>query len=993
MPLPDDFLPADELSPALAPALEKAWQRLSESLAQADNIAGMTDQEAPSENWLALAPARRRQLARVISISDFVLDTLVRHPDWLQHLDASGELDEAPTADIQGAWLAERLEGAEDEAGLQAALRRFRRARMLGIVWRDLTRPPGVDMWSTAASVSRLAEVCLEGALGWLERHFEPRWGRPAPRTDGSEQRLVVLGMGKLGAGELNLSSDIDLIFAYPEKGETQGGRKALEHQEYFTKLGQKLIAALDAVTADGFAFRVDMRLRPLGDGGPLVGSFASLAAYYQDQGREWERYAMLKARPVAGDLEAGGELLGNLRPFVYRKYLDFGAIESLREMKALINREVKRRGMQANIKLGPGGIREVEFVVQAFQLIRGGRDTELQVTSLRTALSRLPALGLLPQAVVDELEPDYVFLRDLEHVLQALEDRQTQSLPEEHLDRERVAQALGMEDWAAVVARLEEVRGRVRRHFDAVIADPEEEVEEASEAQGEETFSLGDWRSLWCGELDAQEAQAMLEEAGFNEPDVAQRRLATLRQSRQVQSMQRIGYDRLEALMPLLLDAAAASDAPDIALERVLPLIEAVLRRTAYLALLRENPEALSHLMGLCGASPWIAEQLARYPLLLDELLTPDTLYTPADKASLADELRQALGRIPEDDEEAQLEALRVFKHAHVLRVAASDIAGTRHLMKVSDYLTYIAEVLLEAVLAMAWRHLVRKHGYPQRRDGSRAGSEPEFLIVGYGKLGGIELGYGSDLDLVFLHDADLHGETDGARPLDSPVFFTRLGQRIIHLLTATTPAGTLYEVDMRLRPSGNAGLLVTTLDAYADYQRREAWTWEHQALVRARVVAGHAHLAEGFEAVRREILGRPREREALRDEVVKMRRKMRDHLGGKSGKGEFDLKHDPGGMVDIEFLCQFAVLSMGHETPELLQWSDNMRILETLESSGRLPAEECQRLREAYLALRSAAHRASLTRQPARACDADFHDHRQAVIDAWQRLLEPQS
>ncbi len=993
MPLPDDFLPAEDLPAALVPVRDKAWQRLSASLAQADNLAEMTGREPLSPDWEGLGEARRRQLARVVVVSDFALDTLVRYPDWLLHLDAGGELDAAPGPDTLAAWLEERLEAAEDEAALHAALRRFRRARMLGIVWRDLARPAGIDMWATAAAVSRLAEVCLEGALDWLERHHEPRWGRSAPRGDGSEQRLVVLGMGKLGAGELNLSSDIDLIFAFPEKGETQGGRTALAHQEYFTKLGQKLIAALDAMTADGFVFRVDMRLRPLGEGGPLVGSFSSLAAYYQDQGREWERYALLKARPVAGDRQAGQELLAQLRPFVYRRYLDFGAIESLRELKALINREVKRRGMQANIKLGSGGIREVEFVVQAFQLIRGGRDTELQVTSLRTALTRLPELGLLPQAVVEELEPDYVFLRDLEHVLQAREDRQTQSLPDDALDRERVALALDQDGWPALMARLDEVRERVRRHFDAVIADPEDEAAESGESGAAGGQTLDDWRTLWSGELDADEAQAMLAEAGFGEAETALRRLSGLRQSRQVQSMQQIGHDRLSALMPLLLDAVAQSDAPDTALERVLPLIEAVLRRTAYLALLRENPEALSHLMGLCAASPWIAEQLARYPLLLDELLTPATLYTPADKARLADELRQALARLPEDDEEAQLEALRVFKHAHVLRVAASDIAGTRHLMKVSDYLTYIAEVLLDAVLAMAWRHLVRKHGYPQRHDGSRAGAEPEFLIVGYGKLGGIELGYGSDLDLVFIHDADTQGSTDGARPIETALFFTRLGQRIIHLLTAVTPAGTLYEVDMRLRPSGNAGLLVSSLAAFGDYQRREAWTWEHQALVRARAVAGHAGLAEGFDAIRREILGRERDPEALREEVVKMRDKMREHLGGKAQAGEFDIKHDPGGMVDIEFLCQFAVLSMGHETPELLRWSDNMRILETLEATGRLPAEACRRLREAYLALRSAAHRASLTRDTTRGRDADFAAHRQAVRDAWQQLLEPTS
>ena len=989
MSFSDFLLPVEALTPALQSTWGRARERLSESLEQADSLAQASGQASPAESWLALDSERRYQLARVVTISDFALDTLARYPDWLQYLEASGELDTTPTVEKLRTWLAEALKDAEDEAGLHAVLRRFRRARMSGIVWRDLTRPPGTDMWSTATAVTQLAEVCLEAALGWLEQHLEARWGHPARRADGSEQRLVVLGMGKLGAGELNLSSDIDLIFAYPEQGETEGGRKALEHQEYFTRLGQKLIAALDPVTADGFAFRVDMRLRPLGEGGPLVGSFASLAAYYQNQGREWERYALLKARPVAGDLQAGSEMLDSLRPFIYRKYLDFGAIESLREMKSLINREVKRRGMQDNIKLGSGGIREVEFVVQAFQLIRGGRDTELQVTSLRAAMRCLPGLGLLPQEVIEELEPDYVFLRELEHVLQALEDRQTQSLPTHDSDRERVALALNMTDWTTVVARLDKVRSRVRRHFDAVIAEPEEEVEEASEEQGVHALSLDDWRSLWCAELEESEALAMLAEAGFGQTATSLRRLYTLRQSRHVQSMQRIGYERLEALMPLLLDAVAENAAPDMALERVLPLLEAVLRRTAYLALLRENPEALSHLMELCAASPWIAEQLARYPILLDELLTPETLYTPADKKCLADELRQVLGRIAEDDEEAQLEALRVFKHGHVLRVAASDIAGTRHLMKVSDYLTFIAEVVLDAVLAMAWRHLVRKHGYPLRRDGTRAGAEPEFLIVGYGKLGGIELGYGSDLDLVFLHAADPQAETDGARPIDTPLFFTRLGQRIIHLLTAVTPAGALYDVDMRLRPSGNAGLLVASLDAFSAYQRREAWTWEHQALVRARVVAGHADLALGFDAVRRETLGQRRNCEVLREEVSKMRQKMREHLGGKAGEGAFDLKHDLGGMVDIEFLCQFAVLSMGHETPELLQWSDNMRILDTLESSDRLTVDESQRLRAAYLALRSAAHRASLTGEMAYGRDIDFQSHRQAVLEVWQRLL----
>lgn len=981
MQLDNNCLALDQLPAPLQPIAAQALTRLNEALTQADNIASMSGQTMPSDDWAGLSPSRLDALLRVISISTFALDTLVRTPDMLFELDTAGELDATPERHIQAGWLQECLNSAADEEAMHKAIRRFRRARMLGIVWRDLNRPPGYRMWDTAAAVTTLAEICLEAALGWLETFLAPRWGYPAPRADGSQQRLVILGMGKLGAGELNLSSDIDLIFAFPENGETQGGRKSLTHQEYFTKLGQKLIAALDAVTADGFVFRVDMRLRPLGDGGPLVGSFAALSAYYQDQGREWERYAMLKARPVAGERDAGDELLASLRPFVYRKYLDFGAIESLRELKAMINREVKRKGIESNIKLGPGGIREVEFVVQAFQLIRGGRDTELQVTSLHKALERLPALGLLPQAVVDELLPDYVFLRDLEHSLQGLEDRQTQCLPDTDLDRERVALALNMPDWPTVMAYLEEVRARVRRHFDAVIADPEDDVEGDNDSQAQ---VLDQWRLLWHGELDDDVAVAKLEQAGFNQPADALKRLTKLYHSRQVQNMQRIGFERLDALMPLLLDALAQSDHPDTALPRVQPLLEAVLRRTAYLALLRENPHALEHLMHLCSASPWIAEHLARYPILLDELLTPESLYTPADKTRLADELRQTLNRIPEDDEEALLEALRVFKHAQTLHVAASDIAGTRHLMKVSDYLTYIAEVILDAVLAMAWKHLVRKHGTPP----DMAQETPDFLIVGYGKLGGIELGYSSDLDLVFLHDSDGKGATDGPRPVDTPVFFTRLGQRVIHLLTAVTPAGSLYEVDMRLRPSGNAGLLATSLDAFADYQRDHAWTWEHQALVRARVVAGNTQLATKFTALRGDILAQPRDRDALRGDVVQMRHKMRDHLASKSAN-TFNLKQDAGGMVDIEFICQYAVLAFAHETPGLLTHSDNIRILETLEESGYLPGQEAARLRDTYLAYRSTTHRAALTGEKAVLDATAFTQEREIVSQLWAHFM----
>ncbi|WP_110686418.1 bifunctional [glutamate--ammonia ligase]-adenylyl-L-tyrosine phosphorylase/[glutamate--ammonia-ligase] adenylyltransferase [Salinicola aestuarinus] len=974
---------------ALHEARETTVRRLREALSSCDD-------ETTVALWRDLDPARRRSLLTTTVLSDFALETLAHEPARLGALLEHGELDAALPREALEALLTELLNAADDEAALHAELRRFRQRRMLGIVWRDLN---GGDMWQTAAAVSTLAEVCVEGALVWLERHFAKRWGAPQPRENGEAQRLVVLGMGKLGAGELNLSSDIDLIFAFPEKGTSQNGERQYDHQQYFTKLGQKLIAALDEITADGFVFRVDMRLRPLGDGGPLVGSFNTLDAYYQDQGREWERYAMLKARPIAGDIAAGQALLDSLKPFIYRKYLDFGAIASLREMKSMIHREVTRLGRDDNIKLGRGGIREVEFVVQAFQLIRGGRDTELQVSSLRRAMRCLIELELLPQAVVDELSDDYVFLRNLEHALQAQHDRQTQQLPADDTDRARLAMALDFDDWAALTTALAEARARVRHHFDAVVADPEESDDEAPEngardSGGDESAAdareraLMHWGQLWRGELDESTGEQLLVDAGFTLPE-SSRRLGAFRDSRGVRGMQRIGYERLEAVMPLLLQAAAESDSPGLALERVLPLIEAVLRRTAYLSLLRENPRVLPALLKLCSASPWIAEQLARHPILLDELLTPATLYSPADKGQLADELRQALARVPEDDDEGLLEVLRVFKQTQVLRVAASDVAGGRVLMKVSDYLTAIAEVVLESVLQMAWRSLTARYGRPAPRDGER---DAAFTIVGYGKLGGIELGYGSDLDVVFLYDAAPRGVTDGAKSIDNMVFFTRLGQRIIHLLTATTPSGTLYEVDLRLRPSGSAGLLVSSLEAFAEYQRREAWTWEHQALVRARPVAGDTALGERFEAVRAEILGQRRDDEALRRAVIEMRAKMRDHLGsGKEARaeGRFHLKQDDGGLVDIEFMNQYAVLALSHETPALLKFTDNMRILDVLAERARLPEDEARDLQAAYLAYRDATHRAALAKSGGLVDERTFATHRQRVRELWDKWM----
>ena len=938
----------------------------------------------------AWPPKRRESFGRVCAASDFVNEQVSRDPEMLLQLAESGLLERGLHSGEMRAALGDMLDGCADDDGLARQLRRFRNRQQVRIIWRDLTRQ--ADLAETCGDLSDMADASIDLAYQWLyARHCE-QFGVPTGRRSGQAQHMVILGMGKLGARELNLSSDIDLIFGYPEGGETVGAKRSLDNQEFFVRLGQRLIKALDAPTVDGFVFRVDMRLRPYGSSGSLVLSFNALEQYYQDQGRDWERYAMIKARVVGGDQVAGKELLDMLRPFVYRRYLDFSAIEALRTMKQLIQQEVRRKGMAANIKLGSGGIREVEFIAQAFQLIHGGRDLSLQQRPLLKVLATLAGQGYLPAPVVEELREAYEFLRYTEHALQAIDDRQTQMLPDNRTDCDRIAFIMGFDDWQAFHQQLLHWRDRVDWHFRQVIADPDED--EAAEG---ETLVGGEWLPLWEQDWDEEFACRQLSDAGFHDGQVACQRLAALRSGNQVRTMQRLGRERLDAFIPRLLAQAVEQDDPDLVLERVLPLVEAVARRSAYLVLLTENPGALQRLLELCAGSPWIAEQIARFPLLLDELLNAGRLFSPPQAPELAAELRERLARIPEDDLEQQMEALRHFKLAHRLRVAASEIAGTLPLMKVSDYLTWLAEAILEQVLALAWRHTVARHGQPRRADGSLC--DPAFVIVGYGKVGGIELGHGSDLDLVFIHDGDPNAETDGAKPIDGAQFFTRLGQRIIHLLTTQTTSGQLYEVDMRLRPSGAAGLLVSSLMAFDRYQSGEAWTWEHQALVRARVLVGCPQLEADFENVRASVLGRSRDLEQLRGEVSEMRAKMRDNLGTRTtaagtaekaflAEAEFNLKQDAGGIVDIEFMVQYAALAWSHQHPELLRYTDNIRILDGLEQAGLMTGDEVRLLQDAYKAYRAAAHRQSLQKLPGVVSGDQFHDERRAVMRIWREL-----
>ena len=951
-------------------------------------VAALSDESLASfDTWPA-----SRQLAfdRVCAASDFVSEQVCRDPQMLLELAQSGALERSFVADELRGQIAEAVQAADSEDELGRNLRRQRMRHQVRIIWRDLTRQ--ADLIETCRDLSDMADASIDLAYHWLYARHCQQFGTPTGRRSGEPQHLVILGMGKLGAVELNLSSDIDLIFGYPEGGETVGVKRPLDNQEFFIRLGQRLIKALDPVTVDGFVFRVDMRLRPYGSSGALVLSFNALEQYYQDQGRDWERYAMIKARVVGGDQAAGGQLLDMLRPFVYRRYLDFSAIEALRTMKQLIQQEVRRKGMAENIKLGAGGIREVEFIAQAFQLIHGGRDLSLQQRPLFKVLKTLEGQGYLPSAVTEELREGYEFLRYTEHALQAIADRQTQMLPDNELDQARVAFMLGYADWASFHERLMHWRNRVSWHFRQVIADPDENEDDDSEV-----VVGGEWLPLWEESQNEDAAGRQLLEAGFADANKALRRLADLRGSPQLRSMQRLGRERLDAFIPRLLAQAVEHDNPDLVLERVLPLVEAVARRSAYLVLLTENPDALRQLLTLCAASPWIAEQITRFPLLLDELLNEGRLFNPPLAFELAAELRERLVRIPEDDLEQQMEALRHFKLAHRLRVAASEITGSLPLMRVSDYLTWLAEAILEQVLALAWRHTVARHGTPTRPDGSLC--DPGFIIVGYGKVGGIELGHGSDLDLVFIHDGDPQAETDGAKPIDGAQFFTRLGQRIIHLLTTQTNSGQLYEVDMRLRPSGAAGLLVSSLGAFARYQENEAWTWEHQALVRARVLVGSADVGAAFEQVRAGVLGRERDLVKLRAEVSEMRAKMRDNLGTRitaagtapnafEATVPFDLKQDAGGIVDIEFMVQYAALAWSREHPALARYTDNIRILEGLETAGLLPDADATLLREAYKAYRAAAHRQALQKQAGVVGGDQFHAQRREVIRIWAQM-----
>lgn len=911
-------------------------------------------------------------LVKVWYSSQFIAESCSRIPNLLPDLVNSGDL----TAVYQSETYQQKLAtfSPSSEAELMTLLRQFRRREMVRIAWRDLAG--WENLKQTLAELSWLADACIQYALDFLYRQACEKRGTPVTH-DGTPINIVVLGMGKLGAFELNYSSDIDLIFAYLHDGELND-RKQTSYGEFFAQICRSLVKVLDAVTVDGFVFRTDIRLRPFGDSGPVIMTFDGMENYYQTQAREWERYAMIKARQVAGDFKHGAQFMAMLKPFVYRKYLDYGAFEELRSLKAQINQENRRKDRLDDVKLGRGGIREIEFIGQAFQLIRGGREPRLQQRGILDILQTLGEMELITAEDARQLTESYYFLRRVENHIQQYQDKQTHDLPKTPEVQQILAFSLDFADWNSFIFKLNQVREQVQAVFDEVfsLSEPEQKS--------------NDSQVIWLAKADESELLNQLQQHGFQQLETSLKNLTDFKNSNAVKRLTSKGAAVLEKLMPQLIEAMQFVNNPDETFKRILDLFEAVAGRNVYLALLAENPEALAQLVKLSSASLWVCDYLSRYPVLFDELMDTRSLYEPLKKQALAEQLQHQLAKIDTTDEEQVMIILRQFKQHNVLRVAAADIMGVLPLMVVSDYLTYIAETIVEYVVDYTWQVLTQKHGCPPDfRTGSPNLPLQGFAVIGFGKFGGIELGYGSDLDMVFLYNAeDGNALTSGEKPISCVQFFGRLGQKVRHILDTKMLSGVLYEVDLRLRPSGNSGLLVSHIKSYEGYLRHEAWTWEHQALVRGRFIAGDKELQTEYEAIRHRILTLPREQEKLKTEVRDMREKMRETLAPKEA-GCFDLKQSKGGIVDIEFIVQFGILAQSATYPDLTTYTDNVRLIEGLAAHGFFTAEQAKTLKAAYCHYRDVGHREVLQGHKAVADESEFAQQREFVEKLWADVM----
>lgn len=866
---------------------------------------------------------------------------------------------------------------ATDTHALHSALRTLRKRVMLHLIIRDLSGL--ADLSEVTACMSNLAEttICfaLERHQSWLasSKHY----GQPKGSKSGANQEMVVIAMGKLGGGELNVSSDVDLIFFYPEDGETNGA-KPISNNDFFSRLGRRLIASLNEVTADGFVFRVDMRLRPYGKNGPLVMSVAMLKEYFVTQGREWERYAWIKSRIIAGSSTMEPTLTEQIvQPFVFRKYLDFGAYESMRNMHSQIRQEVSRREIFDDIKLGPGGIREIEFIAQVFQLIRGGRNADLRIRPTLNVLERLCEKKQLTKKAVVELTKAYNFLRKLEHRLQYLDDQQTQRLPKNSADQILIAATMGFVNYDSFLQKLDAHRTKVTYHFEKVFTTTNK-----LKIQKELAWL---WQESTEDKTIAEAGIARLKTMGFTDPEKILVHLQEFRNGSRYRQLPDSSQQRINKLMPILIEISAKYPPADTTLERILHLLESVSRRAAYLSLLLEHPQALERIAKLVSVSHWASGYLSQHPILLDELLNETDLHNTLDwsiaKTELAQQLRNT-NTVGENDIEHQMDTLRFFHHSKVFQLLAKDLEGLLPLEILSDNLTTLADLILDTVFHLAWSGLRKKYQ-----------DKPAFAIIGYGKLGGKELGYASDLDIIFLYD-DSH--------LDASKIYAKLGLRINSWLTSYTSAGLLYKTDLRLRPNGTSGLLVSSIEAFRQYQKEQAWVWEHQALTRARFVAGNHEVGKKFEQIRKEVLCRRRDLLNLKHEVLIMRQKMLESHPNPTQL--FDIKHDRGGIIDVEFIVQYLVLGHACTHRELTNNVGNIALLKLAGKLGLISKKDAEKVLEAYREFRRMQHRLILnadSSQPSTQItgrtpkfariDADcLQNARATVLKLWGKIFE---
>lgn len=949
---------------------------LTQSCVERGNLTYNRLLEKLDANQIGEISSIKDKIIEAFGISDFIGNTFIQNPEILLKILREKQLDKEDRLSSYKEELKAILQGVTDDNSLKSALRKFRKEKMAVIAWRDIFGLASIH--ETFAHLSDLAEFIIVEVLDHLYIKNCQLYGTPTS-SDGKPQRMLVIGMGKLGGRELNFSSDIDLIFCYQSRGETVGARRSIDNQVFFTRLGQQLIQTLDQKTQDGQVYRVDMRLRPFGDSGPLVSSFAALEDYYLKHGRSWERYAMVKGRILGKETTESIELSNMLRPFVFRRYLDFSAIESLRKMKSMIEAEVRRRQLHNNFKLGQGGIREVEFIAQVFQLMRGGRMVNLQEKHLLTVLETLKSTNCIDQCSYEFLSSSYIFLRKTENILQELNDEQTQTLPDIKLDQERLATVLGFETYEEFTDYLHDLMQKIHQEFSMIISDPETDTKE------EDPVFL----DLWLLQLSREEIKKIVEtnfkdSGSFN--DITEQ-IVLFKEECSAKAIGPKGREILNKLIPNLFSKLAIMPTNvSQTFSRLSRLLLRIVSRTTYLQLIVESSGVCDHLIRLCSGSELIASQLMEHPVLLDELLMPQTLYKPTHPNDYPHELREFMLRVESDDLEQQMESLRQFKQIQLLRICAADLVEALPLMKVSDYLTFLAQTILAEVVNLTWSQLVSKYGIPSN---AIKNGDNGLCVIAYGKLGGIELGYGSDLDLVFLCDDDLDGETNGDKPISNRMFYGRFTQRLMHLFSTRLSSGILYDVDARLRPEGDAGPLICSISGYESYLKNKAWTWELQALVRARAVLGPERLSTRFNQIRDDVLRQNRDSDKLRQEVSDMRQKMRKSLI-KGPKDHFDIKQGTGGMTDIEFMAQYLVLDNAAKFPDFVLWTDNVRIFEECARLKLISEDTAHGLIQSYLKERNMCHKLSLQGLHRIIGTNELDEERSFVQNCWKDIIE---